>query len=67
MHSLMPSLSVVSYSLLRYGLWSCRPLCPRDAAGKNTRSGLPCPPPGALPDPGSRPVSPAAPALAGEF
>ena len=63
----MPSLSVVSYSLLRHGLWSSRPLCPRDAAGKNTTSGLPCPPPGALPDPGNRPVSPAAPALAGEF
>ena len=30
-------------------------------------NGLPCPPPGALPDPGNKPVSPAAPALAGEF
>ena len=28
-------------------------------------SGWPCPPPGALPDPGIKPTSPAAPALAG--
>ena len=30
-------------------------------------SGLPCPPPGDLPDPGIEPASPAAPALAGRF
>ena len=30
-------------------------------------SGLPCPPPGDLPDPGMEPTSPAAPALAGGF
>ena len=30
-------------------------------------SGLPCPPPGDLPDPGMEPVSPAAPALSGGF
>ena len=29
--------------------------------------GLPCPPPGALPNPGIKPVSPASPALAGGF
>ena len=31
------------------------------------RSGLPCPPPGDLPDPGVEPTSPASPALAGGF
>ena len=30
-------------------------------------SGLPFPPPGALPDPGIEPVSPASPAMAGSF
>ena len=30
-------------------------------------SGLPCPPPGDLPDPGIEPASPASPALAGGF
>ena len=30
-------------------------------------SGLPCPPPGDLPDPGMKPESPLAPALAGGF
>ena len=30
-------------------------------------SGLPCPPPGDLPDPGIEPASPAVPALAGSF
>ena len=30
-------------------------------------SGLPCPPPGDLPDPGIKPTSPVAPALAGGF
>ena len=30
-------------------------------------SGLPCPPPGHLPDPGIKPASPASPALAGRF
>ena len=31
------------------------------------RSGLPCPPPGALPDPGLEPESPVSPALASRF
>ena len=30
-------------------------------------SGLPCPPPGDLPDPGIKPESPVSPALAGRF
>ena len=30
-------------------------------------SGLPCPPPGDLPDPGIKPVSPASPASAGAY
>ena len=34
-----------------------RPLCPRDSPGENT-GGLPCPPPGDLPDPGTDPLSP---------
>ena len=38
-----------------------RLLCPWDSPGKNT--GLPCPSPGHLPDPGIEPTSPAAPAL----
>ena len=30
-------------------------------------SGLPCPPPGDLPDPGIEPMTPVSPAMAGEF
>ena len=36
-----------------------RLLCPWNSPGKNTGSGLPFPPPGDLPDPGTKPVSPA--------
>ena len=36
-------------------------------SGQEYWSGLPCPPPGDLPDPGIEPSSPAAPALAGGF
>ena len=32
-----------------------------------TLGGEPCPPPGDLPDPGIKPMSPASPALAGRF
>ena len=42
-------------------------LCPWDFAGKNTGTGLPCPSPGALPDPGIEPMSPASPTLTGGF
>ena len=43
-----------------------RLLCPWDSPGKNW-SGLPFPPPGALPDPGITPTSLMSPALAGRF
>ena len=38
-------------------------LCPWDSPGKNYWSGLPCPPPKDLPDPGIEPASLATPAL----
>ena len=40
--------------------------CPWDFPGKNS-SGLPCPPPGDLPNSGIEPTSPVSPALAGRF
>ena len=44
---------------------STRLLCPQDSPGKKEYwSGLPCPPPGDLSDPG---IEPASPALADEF
>ena len=46
-----------------YGLQPTRLLCPWDSLGKNTGEGVPCPPPGDLPDPGIKPRSPVAPAL----
>jgi len=44
-------------------LWTdpAKLLCPWDSPGKNT--GVGCPPPGDLPNPGIKPTSPAAPAL----
>ena len=52
--------SVVSDSVRPYELQPARLLCPWDSAGKNEYwSGLPCPPPGELPDPGIEPGSPA--------
>ena len=44
-----------------------RLLCPWDVPSKNTGVGLPCPPPGDLPDPGTEPASLMSPALAGGF
>ena len=41
-------------------------LCPWDSR-QEYRSGLPCPPPGDLPDPGIKPASIMSPALAGRF
>ena len=38
-----------------------------DSPGKNTGVGLPCPPPGVLPDPGIEPMSLMSPTLAGGF
>ena len=63
----MSACSVVSNSLLPYGLLPTRILCPWDSPGKNNWSRLPSSPPGALPNPGIKPVSPKSPALAGGF
>ena len=52
----MLSRSVVSHSLQPHGLQPARLLCPSDSPGN--WSGLPCPPPGALPNPGIKPRSP---------
>ena len=57
--------SVVSNSLQPHGLQPARLLCPWDSPSKNT--GLPCPPPGDLPNPGIELVSLMSPALAGGF
>ena len=46
-------------------LWTVARQAPWDSPGKNYWSGLPCPPPGDLPDPGIEPMS--LPALAGRF
>ena len=59
-HACMLSHSVVSNSLRPHRLSTG--LCREDYW-----SGLPCPPPGDLPDPGIEPVSPTPPALAGGF
>ena len=44
-----------------------RLFCPWDSLGKNSGVGLPCLPPGALPDPGIEAQSLVSPALAGGF
>ena len=54
--------SVTSDSLGPYGLKPTRLLCPWYSPSKNGESGLLCPPPGDLPDPGVEP-EPAYPAL----
>ena len=63
--------SVMSNSLRPHGLQPTRLLCPWDSPRRNTgvtqNTGLPFPSPGYLPDPGLKPSSPAAPALAGVF
>ena len=60
----MLSCSVVSDSWPPHGLWLARLLCPWDSPGK---SGLPCPSPGDLPDPGILPNTLKSPAWTGEF
>ena len=52
------SRSVPSDSLQPHGLWPTRLLCPRGFSRPEYWSGLPCPPPGDLPDPGTEPRSP---------
>ena len=49
------------------GLYPTRLLCPWGFSRQEYWSGLPCPPPGDLPDPGINPVSPRSPALVGRF
>ena len=44
-----------------------RLLCPWDFPRQEHWNGLPSPPPGDLPDPGTEPVTPASPALTGRF
>ena len=46
---------------------ACQALLPVGFSRQAYWSGLPCPPPGDLPDPGIEPASPALPALAGGF
>ena len=63
-----PVASLVSNSLGPYGP---QPACQAPLSTGSSRqeywSGLPCPPPGELPDPGSEPASLASPTLAGRF
>ena len=58
--------SVVSDSVQSHGQQPTRLLCPLDSR-QEYWSGLPCPPPGDLPDLGIEPVSLMSPALAGGF
>ena len=55
----MLSRSVVSDSLRPHGLQPARLLCPWGFSRQEYWSGLPCPPPGDLPNPGIEPRSPA--------
>ena len=50
---------VVSDSLRLHGREPTRLLCPWEFSGQEHWSGLPCPSPGDLPDPGIEPMSPA--------
>ena len=52
------SRSVVSDSLPSHELQPARLLCPRGFSRQEYWSGLPCPPPGDLPNPGIKPRSP---------
>ena len=51
------SCSVLSDSLQPHGLQSTRLLCPWGFSSQEYWSGLPCPPPGDLPNPGIKPRS----------
>ena len=55
----MLSHSVMADSLWPCGLWTARLLCPWGFSRQEYWSGLPCPAPGDLPDPGMEPRSPA--------
>ena len=55
--------SILAWEL--HGLQPTKFLCPWNFSGENT--GLPCPPPGDLPNPGTEPTSLMSPALADGF
>ena len=57
------SSSVMSDSLQRYRLQPTRLLCPQGFSRQEYWRGLPCPPPGYIPNPGIKPTSSQAPAL----
>ena len=59
--------SVMLDSLLLCVVYPTRLLCPWDSPRQEYWSGFPFPPPGDLPDPGTKPESPASPTLAGGF
>ena len=59
--------SAIPNSLQPYGLWCARLLCPWGLSRKEYWSGLSCPPPGDLPNPGTELESLMSPALAGRF
>ena len=56
---LVLSHSVMSDSLQPHRLWPARLFCPWGFSRQEYWSGLPCPPPGDLPNPGIKPRSPA--------
>ena len=57
----------MSDSLQSHGLQPARLLCPWGFSRQECWSGVPCSPPGDLPDPGFKPKSPAAPALQADY
>ena len=59
--------SVVSDSMQPYGLLPARLLCPWGPSRQEYWSGLLCPPPGDLPDPGTEPASSVSPARQADF
>ena len=59
--------SVMSSSSRHHGLQPARLLCPWGLSRQEYWSGLPCPPPGDLPNPGIEPASLESPASAGGF
>ena len=65
----MCMLSHFSHVQLFVTLWTVAHQAPlsRGFSSQEYWSGLLCPPPGDLPNPGIKPVSPASPALAGRF
>ena len=60
-------LSIYRYSLQSYGPLACQAPLFMGFSRQGYWSGLSCPPPGDLHNPGVEPMSPASPALAGGF